>query len=860
MGTEANAQSQDPRISLAAWANTSDEWIRRIVQRVLGSNGELSENERAQAFRLFLEEKGFEDRILCQEPPLEYSSQALGEVEPFRLVQMSDVRGVNALAEGGQIDFAPGLTLLFGENGTGKTGYSRILKTMAGSRSADVILPDVNLEGNPLSPSAGISYRLGGTGCTYQWNGERAQQPFDRMSIFDSPSVHLHVDSELNYTYIPASLAVFDRVTVEVQKIGTAIEEERGSLNLSNSALIDRFNNGSTIYPLIQSLGATTDLTELQPFAHLHDDAKNQKCDLEATIARLRANAIAQDLSNGTGFQRVLTEGNAFASVVASLEVHNYNGTLSTLFELRLDQERLRDGLFAAADLPADPDTTWEAFIRSGNDYRLHLENSGAHDGTRCLYCRQTLGGEALELISKYGEYLEDKIATDIRDQEAIIHQFTDAAQRISLATVRVYIEGIDSDAGLGSKAGDNQIDALRTIIAVDNDLRKRFADRAPIDENIPAKISAIKTSFESWLTGLGSTLEELRQQNSNREETIKEKEQDLHELTDRITLNEVWSEVKNFVAMAKRAERLNNERQSITTVLRRITVLARTASQKLISENFHQIFLSECAALRAPDLKLEFAGREGQPLRRRALPSNHKPSSVLSEGEQKVVALADFISEVRMSDNGVPVIFDDPVSSLDHRRVREVAERIAGLASDHQVVVFTHDIFFTVCLLDIFDKSDDCVYYSVTDEDGKGTVTLGTGPRWDTIGNFRAKINSSIEEAKKTSGEARGLHVREAYGFIRSWCELFVEQEVLAKVTERYQPNVRMTNLEQIKVSVLRETIETVSSVFSDACRYIEGHSQPLPTLGLAPTLSQLQNDWAELQKCRSDYRKALS
>ena len=76
------------------------------------------------------------------------------------------------------------------------------------------------------------------------------------------------------------------------------------------------------------------------------------------------------------------------------------------------------------------------------------------------------------------------------------------------------------------------------------------------------------------------------------------------------------------------------------------------------------------------------------------------------------------------------------------------------------------------------------------------GTVTLGTGPRWDTIKKLAAKINSSIDEARKTDGEERESHIRDAYDSIRSWCELFVEQEMLAKVTERYQPNVRMTSL----------------------------------------------------------------
>ena len=856
--TEETAFSQDPRSALVQWANVTEEWIRRIIRQVLGSNSQVVEDERALTYQLFLEEKGFQDRVLPAEPPIANSVQTVGEPEPFDLSHVSDVKGVNALVGGEKIKFGSGLTLLFGENGTGKTGYARILKCLAGSRSADEILPDVNLREDPPVPFAEIGYRLGGTECSHQWNGERSQAPFNRMSIFDSPSVQLHVDSDLSYTYSPAALAIFDRVTLEVQEIGKSIEGELETSKADVSSLLDRFDCRSSIYSHIQSLSATTDLAELQQLSQLSDDADAEKQDLEATIALLRADAIGQELALRIGFQKVLTEALAFASVTGNLHVSEYNSGLSKLSDLQKDQGSLRASLFAAADLPADPDDTWEVFIRSGQDYRRHLENLGLHDRTRCIYCRQMLSTEALQLIAKYSDYLEDQIAKGIQEQKTTIRSVVKQIQDSSLTAVRAYLEDLDADPNSGRQASADQIEALKGIVALDDTLRHQFTEGISADDDIPARVASKRTDLESWLSELNGTVEELRRQNSTREESLKEKEKELYELKARLSLNESWTDIENFVFSAKRAEKLVTERGAISNVLRSITGLSTKASEQLINKNFEEIFRNECTELRAPELKVEFFGRQGRPQRRRTMPGDHKPSKVLSEGEQKVIAIADFIAEAKMSDISVPVIFDDPVSSLDHRRVEEVAARIAELASNHQVVVFTHDIFFTACLLAIFDKSEGCVYYRVTDEDGKGTVTPGTGPRWDTISNLTAKIHATIEEAKNTAGEERQSRVRDAYSSIRSWCELFVEQEMLAKVTERYQPNVRMTNLDRIKVSILDTTIETVSSIFSDACGYIDAHSQPLPTLGVAPTLPQLQDDWGKLKECRSAYQKA--
>lgn len=116
------------------------------------------------------------------------------------------------------------------------------------------------------------------------------------------------------------------------------------------------------------------------------------------------------------------------------------------------------------------------------------------------------------------------------------------------------------------------------------------------------------------------------------------------------------------------------------------------------------------------------------------------------------------------------------------------------------------------------------------------------TGPRWDSLANLKKNINETIQAAQKESGEARAALVRAGYDWIRAWCEVFVETELLQGVTRRYQPNVRMTALPNLKPAALPGAIETVTGIFEDACRYIDGHSQPLPTLGVSPTLAGLK------------------
>jgi hypothetical protein len=66
-----------------------------------------------------------------------------------------------------------------------------------------------------------------------------------------------------------------------------------------------------------------------------------------------------------------------------------------------------------------------------------------------------------------------------------------------------------------------------------------------------------------------------------------------------------------------------------------------------------------------------------------------------LSEGEHRCVALAAFMAELATIENKSGIIFDDPVSSLDHMHREAVAKRLAAEAAHRQVVVFTHDLAF---------------------------------------------------------------------------------------------------------------------------------------------------------------------
>lgn len=852
MNDEEPGSHVDPRESLAKWANASDEWVRFVVRQVLSSGQPLDTDALDSAYELFRQEKSFDNRALPKEAELETSVADDAKEDPLVITRLADVHGVNAIVPGSVIEPHEGLTILYGENGTGKTGYARVFKSLAASRTADSILGDVDSE-EPESVSATVEYRVGADAGKLEWKGESGRAPFTRMSIFDTRAVNIHVDDDIEYVYTPAVLSLFEYIIAGLrgvqERIDKKISELRGG---SATTLLSRFPRDSAVYPFIETLGASSDLEALKTLASTDSEIESKIEKLRGTIAALEANTAGLQITSRESADRALLEAEAACGLWAKFDGNARDDLLAKRTELSADYLKFRTELFKSASLPAEPDDTWESLVRAGAEYKEHLHSLGVDDDSKCPYCRQDIGTEASELLAKYKQYIEDKISSDLSETVQKLTAIESPLLGLSTAAIERLLEEIESLEEPPSFVAD-----LRAISGENNAIKTAIVsgEKLPITSDASTRLARISAAHISNSEELAS----LREQAKTRVETLQQRKSELVEKTASAELAKSWPTIEARVQDAKQADRLATFSSAVPNLSRAVTALSKEASNLLVNNSFDELFHEECRALRAKELKLQFVGREGKAQRRKMIGGKHKPSKVFSEGEQKVLAIADFLAEARLAGISAPVIFDDPVSSLDYRRIDEVAARIARLSEDGQVLVFTHDILFTTKLLSLFEQSNRCTYLHISDDGGsKGKVTAASGPRWDSLAKIKGRINSAIQSAEAEEGEARAAHIWTGYNSIRSWCEVFIELDVLQGVTQRLQPNVVMGGLTRIKVDALPDCISKVTKVFDDACRYIDGHSQPLATLAVAPTLDGLKADWEALQACKKDHDRA--
>ena len=205
MTTEAEALA-----NILAWTADSPGWQRDALRR-LAAEGSV---DAAGLDELVAICKGDGQAVPLEAAHLRDPNRDQGEVY---LRQVHDVRNVNALAPDQRLSLhRVGLTIIYGDNGSGKSGYARILKRACRARISgrgEEIIPDI-YDAQPGTPSATIEYAISGQNRTCAWQlGQPADTALSAVSVFDSRTANIHVDETNDVAYTPFPLKLLSALT-----------------------------------------------------------------------------------------------------------------------------------------------------------------------------------------------------------------------------------------------------------------------------------------------------------------------------------------------------------------------------------------------------------------------------------------------------------------------------------------------------------------------------------------------------------------------------------------------------------------------------------------------------------------------
>ena len=204
---------------IVKWSATRPAWQRLVLRRVATGNA-LSDEDYDRLI----------DDIVAPEPGhdvafgLEHLPQTAAEDPPVRLASIAKTEHVNALASDDPLTFGPnGLTIVYGDNGSGKSGYARLLKRITRARHKEDILTDVFRDTALEKPTANLSVRIGDEDRSLNWP-ESISPELQRMLFYDGACGNAYIATESEFPYRPSALFVMDGLIEACVQVRTRID------------------------------------------------------------------------------------------------------------------------------------------------------------------------------------------------------------------------------------------------------------------------------------------------------------------------------------------------------------------------------------------------------------------------------------------------------------------------------------------------------------------------------------------------------------------------------------------------------------------------------------------------------------
>lgn len=699
----ATSTEADVLADICSWSESRPAWQREALRR-LYEQGVLSEND-IQALANICESGSTEISPLLPE----HIKDPKAATATVQLKAIHSVENINALASDQRMTFdKKGLTIIYGDNGSGKSGYARILKKVCRARSPkdEKILPNV-YESHTGAQKAEIDYTVNGQNLSAQWLVDQ-QTPgeLSSISVFDSATANIHVDETNNVAYTPFPMKLLEGLASACKSIKSTLDgkvktiERQTPQSLRNPQCQAHTATGK----LISSLKVTTKSESVEQLAGLSAEETARLETIKGDLAQDPAKAARKIQKTITQLEAYQADINALISGVSQAPYAALNSAWQT-YETAKNTAKIAAGqLFE--DLPLEGVGSdswiklWEA-ARGYSEQQAYQEQPFpvTDEEAKCVLCQQDLSPSAKDRVSRFEAFIKDD--TKQKEQQALQEYQTEFAdfddKQLAIAVVRSITTFIRDDLN-----DENLAQSVRNLlIQACWQHRKIRRIHQQAEQILLGDISSITDQqITDHLTSLQERKKAFEEEGQSEERIRLIAE--CQELEDRQWLGVVKGDV---LAEINRKQQIAALKKSIKeTATQTITAKSSEISELLVTHSLRSKFVQEVNSLGVAGLAIDLTKAKtsyGVPLFRVSLINqpSAKVGEVLSEGEHRCVALAAFMAELATTESDSAIIFDDPVSSLDHMHRQAVAERLVDEGQNRQVIVFTHDIAFLFLL-----------------------------------------------------------------------------------------------------------------------------------------------------------------
>ncbi|WP_442772610.1 AAA family ATPase [Paenirhodobacter enshiensis] len=667
-----------------------------------------------------------------------------------------------------------------------------------------------------------VRYQVGDDAVTdIEWDpATPAPSQLRQISVFDSHNARLYVDNGNRIAYLPRELAILEHHGELCQRMAAQFTaEEKVLASRLRIPLPVGYTPGSAVSlalakldPKAPSLPSEEDLRKLSTLSEVEV--------LELT--RLEAELAVDPVALAETHRRAAAVLKRVCEVLGSLR----DGLSETVGEViasarrELTQAVEAERIAASASFTDEPvknvgGPVWRILFEAAREFAAvgagaPPERLPEGTGDLCLLCLEPLTSSGAARLARFNDFISGVATKRADSARNAIKELLAQVEQVKVPELAVVEESL---------AGYGQLDATcsATVAEIIRILGEFGSRRVALLEEganpVPAPdVDALTATVTAKLARLEEEAASLRR-NASHTAALDAMRAQLAELKDRAKLANDLETVLQRLRDVVEQKSLTGCQAQVAT--RPISAQITALRKQLVTEELERRIAEEIRSLDLTHLpfKVSDSSSGGKSLFSVGLQGAGavKNNQILSEGEQRALALACFLAEIGGDDARYGIIVDDPVSSLDHLRIRKVAQRLVAEAKKgRQVIIFTHNLVFFNEVVSEAARAGDAApliksVVAKTQSEGFGVIRENSEP-------WVADLNARIETLRKRTKELKSVtdfdtdeyrrRVKDFYSDLRESWERAVEEAVFAKTVVRFVPDVMTGRLKEVTVT----------------------------------------------------------
>ena len=530
-----------------------------------------------------------------------------------------------------------------------------------------------------------IKYKLGNTPYTYNWTDSQITlQDLYGVKVFDSSYLNglLQTKNPDETLVYPLGLHLFGYIanildTYTLKLNGQIASEKSKFPIIKTEDLSDpvksKFNNQEDF-----NIAERKALTESFNFSDTENNSLTEKV---KELRLLQQNNFQDTINLRTKQNKELSAFvNKLSSVIRDLKFYGEDlvKALTTFESAKRKNETARQRSEVLKCLPKSDTQEWKTFVQAGHDYSALLEQEKPQT---CPYCHQELKSEeAISIINAYADFLSDTSEKELNDAS---EKLSDIRRKIEKLDVVITLTDEVKNVITESDELQKKIDQLSAYKILLQFVKKVEEIQMPT-MIFSAELDILDNKKKEYITAI----EKLNASKAEKDKKVEKLQKEIARLKEKKAIFSQKTDIEKYLSIHDTIKVI--EKKKSETKTNQITFLANQAQKDLLTSTLKTNFEKELKALGQQKLKVELEvinGSKGKCNTQLKLTGNNSVLDILSEGEQKAVALAMFFAEIHNENS--PIILDDPTTSLDHRIAAKLANRLLSL--NNQIVVFTH-------------------------------------------------------------------------------------------------------------------------------------------------------------------------